>query len=75
MYAEHVAILVPCYLMAAQFVLVDTTYHLRGCHLRGLLCQQAWERRKRGGEGVQLYNYYVKTQDYNQLVPSPYHLP
>ena len=25
---------------ATHLVLVDTTYHLRGCHLRGLCCQQ-----------------------------------
>jgi len=40
-FAEHVAILVPGWFMALQYlVLVDTTYHLHGCHLGGLCCQQ-----------------------------------
>ena len=57
--AEHVAILVPCCFngKATHLVLVDTTYHLSGCHLWGLCCQQVLgetEEEERGCTTVQL---------------------
>ena len=46
---------------ATHLMLVDTTYHLCGCHLYvwGLCCQQVLGETEEEERGLQLYNYYV----------------